>query len=152
MACSGASQQNTTYHTGDSVRRVVNFVDCAGSPVDVSGTTLTYTIHQRYRTDALLTKISPSQIIVANDGESAAILLLPADTAYRGTYFHKLVITDGAGNILTTFTGQIEFSDKEITSCEALTAHIDTDLFVPGFSQYSFDFSSASNSMYVAAL
>lgn len=150
MACSGTSQQNTTVHSGDSARIPVNFVDCAGVAVDVTGATLTYTVHLTALTDALFTRTTPTEIVIADNGESAAIYLVPEDTALDSGYFHKLVITDGAGNVLTTLTGTVRFSKEEITCCDALTARIDTDLFVPGAAVYMLDFSSAQNSAYIS--
>ena len=144
MACSGTSQQNTTVHSGDNARIPVNFVDCAGLAVDATGVTLTYTVHQRPSTTALFTRTTPTQIVIADDGESAAILLVPVNTDRTSSYFHKLVLTDGAGSILTVLTGKVTFSQEEITSCEALEARIDTALFVPGVG-YMLVFSRAVN-------
>lgn len=146
MACSGTPQQNTTVHSGDNARIPVNFVDCAGQPVDVTGATLTYTIHLKAHTEALFTLISPTQIVIAGDGESANILFAPEHTDYSRKYFHKLVVTDGAGNVLTVLTGWITFSNKFLTCCDPLEARIDTDLFVPGAS-YMLDFSRAQNAI-----
>ena len=151
MACTGGLEQNTKIHTGDNARIPVNFVDCAGVAVDVTGVTLTYTVHQKAGMDAIFTRISPTQIVIANDGESAAILLVPANTDRTSAYFHKLVLTDAAGNTLTVFTGTVTFSQKVITCCVPLEARIDTDLFVPGAAAgYILDFSQAANSFYIS--
>lgn len=147
MACSGGSRQNRTIHTGDSDRIPVNFFDCAGQPVDITGATLTYSISKKSSSGVLVSRASPTEILIAEDGKSAAILLAPTHTAYSGEHFHKLKIVDSVGNVLTTFTGQVNFSRDDITSCEALTAHVDTDLFVSGGPAYMMDFSSASNAI-----
>lgn len=146
MACSGTSNQDTVVHSGDDARLVVNFVDCAGAPVAVTGSTLTYTIHELSDSDALLTLLSPTQIVIADDGKSAAIYLPHANTALGDAeYFHKLVLTDSAGHILTTLTGTIQFSTLALTSCAPLTARVDTGLFVSGGPSYMLDFTFAEN-------
>ena len=147
MACSDAELQNVTIHKGDSARLPVRFVDCAGEPVNVTGATLTYTIHLKAATAALVTRTTPTQIVIADNGESAVILLTPANTDFVDKYFHKLKLVDTATNVITTFTGEINFSLREITSCESLVGKIDTDLFVSGGPAYMMDFSSASNAI-----
>lgn len=146
MACSSETQQNTTIHSQDSARIPVDFLDCAGVAIDVTGTSLVYTIHASAYDSPIVTLVSPTQIVIADDGESAAILLTPTHTARDGEYWHKLVLTDGAGNVLTTLVGLVTFSRESITCCDALTARIDRDLFVPG-ATYMLDFSRAQNAI-----
>ena len=149
MSCSGSSMQNVTIHTGDDARLLVNFVDCAGQPVDITGASLTYTQSARSGGADVVTLATPTDIVIANDGESAAIYLTPTETGVSDARrFHKLVLVDADSHTITVMTGIALFLTSALTSCETLTARIDTDLFVPGESSsfFMFDFSVASNS------
>ncbi len=149
MSCSGTSNQNTIIHTGDDAIIHVNFVDCAGVAIDVAGTTLAYSIHTAPGETALHTRISPSAIVIAGNGQSAMVFLTPTHTNYSDKrYFHKLVLTDGDGHVMTLLTGEIVFSQQATTCCDELTARIDNDLFVPGAvagPSWMLDFSYAEN-------
>lgn len=143
MTCS-ATKQDTTIHTGDTALLDVNFVDCAGAAVDVTGTTLAYSVYQDPAGDPLFTRLSPTYITIADDGLSATILLSTTNTDRAGKFFHELVATDGDGNVLTLFTGDATFSRRLITCCDPLEARVDTDLFAPG-AGYMLVFSRAVN-------
>lgn len=143
--------QNTTIHTGDSVKITVNAVDCAGNPVDMTGATIAYSIRTRPTVaTATLTKATGgSGVVIAED--VITITLLAAETDLDGWYFHELVATDILGHVETGFTGGVTFSPKVVTSCDdPLTAVFDTDIFTTGI--YSFDFSQATNSFNLALL
>lgn len=148
MTLPGESLQNATVNIDSNARLVVNFTDCeSGAPVDVTGALLAYTVRANSLAAAILTRITPSEIVIADDGLSAVITLAPTGVITPGVYFHKLMLTNIAGSIMAVLTGSVNLSADLITSCAALTAAIDLDLFGPASPATMLDFSYASNAI-----
>lgn len=106
------TNQNASLYAGDNAILNYAITDESGNPLDLSGSTLTYTISARDGFPALVTKTTGSGIVVTDAvGGLLAVSLSSSDTtALQGMLWQQLVMTDSVGEISTLSTGVITFN------------------------------------------
>lgn len=145
------TNQNIIVHTSDTFAVTINFVDGSGIALDVTGASIVYSVYRNDFLPNLITKTSGANFEV--DGSSIEVVLSHTDTIYSGNFRHKLVLTDGIGQVFTIVLGSIFFTKDSLSDlCITLTAMIDDTIFVPGSTPYMLDFSKSKNSQYIFTL
>jgi hypothetical protein len=142
------ANQDVIVHTNDTFALTVNFVDCNGGALDVTGASIVYSVYRNSFLPPIVTKTGGTDFTVY--GSSIEIVLSPTNTVYSGNFRHKVVLTDGAGQVFTVVLGKITFTSDEMSDyCASLTAVIDDTIYTHS---YIVDLSRASNSAYVLML
>jgi hypothetical protein len=104
--------QDATVYGGDDARLELTLLDRDGTPLDLTGATLTWGMAPRRSSDAALTKTSEdaSEIEITDAVAGRAIVKLLADDTddlSETVYLHELKITDATGKTETLLTGTL---------------------------------------------
>ena len=106
--------QNMTMWQGDDRDIVATISDSAGSAVNITGVTATYSLGTAVDQTATFTKTVGSGIVLTTPASGIMTISIdPADTAtLAGCYYHELVITDASGNVNTAFIGEVTINER----------------------------------------
>lgn len=107
--------QDFTMYSGDTKNLAFTVSDSAGSAVNLTGATATWTLSTSADSAATVTKTSGAGDITysGDNTEIATVALAGSDTAsLSGVYYHELQITDASSNVSTTSGTAIILADN----------------------------------------